>query len=96
MVVTSEARGRGIGRRLVAAVTDRADREGMPCYLESSKAAPNIQIYERLGFRLAGDIVCEDEDEDGGESVKLYCMIRDPQPQVPSLARGKEEDLHQA
>lgn len=52
--------GRGIGRKLVEVVTDQADREGMSCYLESSKEVPNIRIYEKLGFVLAGGLDCDD------------------------------------
>ncbi|KAI9838233.1 MAG: hypothetical protein M1837_002507 [Sclerophora amabilis] len=55
------AQGRGIGARLFRTVTDRADRERMPCYLESSRAEPNIRIYERMGFHLAREMECDDQ-----------------------------------
>ena len=42
-------------------VTDRADREGRSCYLESSRDAPNTRIYERLGFRMVKEMECDDE-----------------------------------
>jgi len=32
-----------------------ADRERMPCYLESSKDT-NIPIYQSFGFKLTGEI----------------------------------------
>ncbi|KAI9375184.1 acyl-CoA N-acyltransferase [Aspergillus egyptiacus] len=64
IAVGSEMRGRGVGRRLVEAVTARADREGMPCYLESSKGMPNLAIYERLGFEGVGEIECVDGKDD--------------------------------
>lgn len=53
-------RGRGVGRRLVEVVTERADEERMPCYLESSKGMPNLRIYEKLGFEMAREIECVD------------------------------------
>ncbi|KAL4923871.1 acyl-CoA N-acyltransferase [Aspergillus undulatus] len=83
IAVRKEVRGKGVGRMLVEAVTRRADEEGMSCYLESSRGAPNLGIYERLGFRERCTIDCFDEEgEQGGkargEGVTLYCMIRAP------------------
>lgn len=60
IAVRSEMRGKGVGRRLVEVVTERADEEGMPCYLESSKGMPNLRIYEKLGFEMAREIECVD------------------------------------
>lgn len=77
MVVRPEAQGKGIGRQLMTAVTDRADAEGgMPCYLESSRDVPNVQIYRRFGFRFATELECRDDDT--GEAIKLFAMVRDP------------------
>ncbi|EFR00332.1 acetyltransferase [Nannizzia gypsea CBS 118893] len=77
LAVRPEFHGKGIGRQLVTVVTQQADEEGMRCYLESSKQVPNIQIYERFGFRLIRDMVCDDN----GETCKLYCMTREPKSQ---------------
>ncbi|KAI7547827.1 acyl-CoA N-acyltransferase [Hortaea werneckii] len=74
VTVSPEAQGRGIGRLLFKHVTDQADKEGRRCYLESSRAVPNLKIYERLGFRLAREMVCDDD----GNAITLYCMLRDP------------------
>lgn len=60
IAVRAEMRGKGVGRRLVEVVTERADEEGMPCYLESSKGMPNLRIYENLGFEMAREIECVD------------------------------------
>ncbi|WEW61699.1 hypothetical protein PRK78_007191 [Emydomyces testavorans] len=60
VAVLPSMHGKGIGRKLVEVVTDRADKEGIKCYLESSKAEPNIKIYERMGFRFVGDLDCDD------------------------------------
>ncbi|CAG7990487.1 unnamed protein product [Penicillium salamii] len=73
--VSSQARGMGVGKKLMADVIDKADRENMPCYLESSKGYPNVKIYEKMGFELIKEIECVD----GGDICKLYCMIRSPQ-----------------
>ncbi|KAL4817431.1 acyl-CoA N-acyltransferase [Aspergillus spinulosporus] len=76
IAVRAEMRGLGLGRRLVEVVTERADEEGMPCYLESSKGMPNLAIYQKLGFEGVGEIECVDGN--GKEGCTLYCMIRQP------------------
>jgi GNAT superfamily N-acetyltransferase len=76
MTVLPEYQGHGIGKRLVTAVTDQADLEGMPCYLEASRDVPNIQIYERMGFKFVKKLECDDD----GEKCTLYTMVREPRP----------------
>lgn len=75
VTVLPEAQGKGIGKLLFRHVTDQADREGRKCYLESSRAEPNMAIYERMGFQLVKEMVCDDD----GDSITLYCMMRPPQ-----------------
>ncbi|KAI9837311.1 MAG: hypothetical protein M1819_000385 [Sarea resinae] len=84
VTVLPSAQGRGIGKRLFQKVTEKADAEGLPCYLESSRDVPNVAIYERLGFRLVREMVLEE----GGEACKLFCMIRDPQPASKKEAKA--------
>ncbi|PKY06396.1 hypothetical protein P168DRAFT_288348 [Aspergillus campestris IBT 28561] len=74
LAVDEAARGMGVGRKLVEVVTRRADREGRPCYLESSRGMPNLVIYGRMGFEVVGEVDCVD----GGDACKLYCMVRQP------------------
>lgn len=50
------AQGGGGGRRLIAPVLERADAEGLPCYLESSKEA-NVPYYRAFGFEVVNDLV---------------------------------------
>ncbi|KAB5558715.1 acyl-CoA N-acyltransferase [Coniochaeta sp. 2T2.1] len=76
MTVLPEHQGKGIGRRLVTVVTDQADREGMPCYLEASRDVPNMAIYERMGFKFVKKLDCDDN----GDICTLYTMVREPQP----------------
>ena len=75
VTVLPEAQGKGVGKLLFKEVKDLADAEGRKCYLESSRAEPNMAIYERMGFGLRKEMVCDDE----GEGVRLFCMIREPQ-----------------
>ncbi|EER37425.1 acetyltransferase [Histoplasma capsulatum H143] len=74
IAVADDARGKGIGKKLVEIVTDKADQEGMKCYLESSKKVPNLEIYGRMGFKFAKEMECHD----GEDVCKLYCMTREP------------------
>ncbi|KAK4541037.1 hypothetical protein LTR36_008406 [Oleoguttula mirabilis] len=74
VTVLPAAQGKGIGKLLFKHVTGSADAEGRKCYLESSRAEPNMAIYEKMGFRLAKEMVCDD----GGEAITLYCMMREP------------------
>lgn len=67
VAVHPECQGLGVGRKLFEAVTDRADQEGVKCYLESSRNVPNVQIYEKMGFEMRREMECRD-----GEDV---CMV---------------------
>ena len=48
-------------------IFDQADKEGRHCYLESSRWEPNVKIYEKLGFRVVGEMECEE----GGDACKV-------------------------
>jgi GNAT superfamily N-acetyltransferase len=45
---------RGVGGALLAPVLARCDAEGLPAYLEASRAE-NVSFYERHGFELVGE-----------------------------------------
>lgn len=74
VTVLPETQGKGVGKILFKHVTDIADREGQKCYLESSRAEPNMAIYEKMGFTLTKEMVCDDD----GDAITLYCMMREP------------------
>lgn len=76
--MSPDAQGKGIGRKLFEVVTDRADREGIKCYLESSKMFPNVEIYRKMGFEMVRVMDCVD----GKDVCKLFCMIREPKQKL--------------
>ncbi|WP_158625884.1 GNAT family N-acetyltransferase [Arsenicitalea aurantiaca] len=70
IVVAPEARGTGLGRRLIAQVADRARAEGaLQIFAETSMRAdygPARAFYERAGFTAAArfaDFYARDEDK---------------------------------
>jgi len=87
LAVNQEMRRKGLGRKLVEIMTNQADREGMKCYLESSKLVPNVDIYRGMGFETAFEISCEDE----GDICKVYSMIRDPKQTKPQQDLNERE-----
>lgn len=70
VAVSPEAQGMGIGGKLFKVVTERADREGFKCYLESSKSVPNVEIYRRMGFEMRMEMECRD-----GEDTCMVCLL---------------------
>lgn len=83
VAVSPRAQGRGVGKKLFEVVMERADREGVPCYLESSKLVPNVGIYGRWGFELRMEMECVDDDGngdgdgggEGNEEGEGRCMV---------------------
>jgi len=51
--VDPDCRGQGLGTALLRPILDRAEREGIPCDLETSVPA-HLPVSRRLGFRGAG------------------------------------------
>jgi ribosomal protein S18 acetylase RimI-like enzyme len=47
--------GRGLGTALITPMVERADREGVGMYLESSKQT-NVPYYARFGFRVTKEL----------------------------------------
>lgn len=52
--VHPSARGRGLSRAVLQPVFDVADRDRVPCYLETQDAA-DVPIYRRFGFTVTGE-----------------------------------------
>ena len=51
IALVPDARGKGIGRRLLEDVIAEADRLAAPVSLHVSVGSPAQRLYERLGFR---------------------------------------------
>ncbi|EUC45452.1 hypothetical protein COCMIDRAFT_95528 [Bipolaris oryzae ATCC 44560] len=67
-------RGKGHARKLIEHVTKLADREGRPCYLESSNEA-NPPIYRKFGFQVTRRVLLQR----GGKNIPMDIMVREPQ-----------------
>lgn len=67
-------RGKGHARKLIEHVTKLADREGRPCYLESSNEA-NPAIYRKFGFQVTRRVNLQR----GGKNIPMDIMVREPQ-----------------
>jgi ribosomal protein S18 acetylase RimI-like enzyme len=52
--VDPELQGRGLGGCLLRTLSDQANRDGVPCYLETDKAS-SVRLYERHGFEVERD-----------------------------------------
>ena len=59
--------GQGYGRALLQPMLDRAELEGLPCYLETTQAN-NVSFYRRLGF----DVLVEDVEPESGLRVWTF------------------------
>lgn len=69
--VEPDLQGKGIGGILIQPILDRADTEGVPCYVESADER-NHSFYKRHGFK----IVNHGEVPKGGPQV--WVMVREP------------------
>jgi ribosomal protein S18 acetylase RimI-like enzyme len=69
--VVPERQGEGLGTALMNDGLARGDRDGVPTWLETSRAG-NVAYYERFGFRTAVD----EDAPDGGPHI--WFMRRDP------------------
>ncbi|TPX33091.1 hypothetical protein SmJEL517_g03943 [Synchytrium microbalum] len=69
----NDKRGKGLLKYNMLPVLEKADEEGVACYLESSKPS-NIPIYERFGFKVVDNF----ELKDKFATVPIACMARLP------------------
>lgn len=74
LVVRPEHQRRGAGRLMVRWGTERADADGLPCYVDSTPVAK--RVYERYGFAEVDRLVLEGADH-GGENLVETMMVRE-------------------
>lgn len=70
----NDGRGKGHSRKLMDHITNIADKDNIPCYLESSKLHNTLYIYSRMGYVECSQIHLKD----GIDSADIWCMIREP------------------
>jgi ribosomal protein S18 acetylase RimI-like enzyme len=63
--------GQGIGGALMQPVLERADRDRLPCYVETAKEI-NVSFYQKHGF----EVIVEDDLPGGGP--RFWTMKREP------------------
>jgi len=78
LAVRPECQGQGHGGRLLAPMMARADRECLPCYLET-QTEQNVAFYIRRGFVVAHQAHILD--------IPLWFMIREPDPSHAGMPR---------
>mmetsp|Transcript_13860 Transcript_13860/g.23801 ORF Transcript_13860/g.23801 Transcript_13860/m.23801 type:complete len:316 (-) Transcript_13860:1189-2136(-) len=66
-----KSRRQGLGWKMMAQVTRRADAEGVPCFLESSNPDA-LSFYRSLGFHVVKNIRC------CIDGAGMFLMIREP------------------
>ena len=65
--------GQGLGSSLIRPMTERADAEGLRCYLDTFQPR-NVALYQKHGFK----IVVEEVEPHSG--VRGWGFLREPQP----------------
>ena len=69
--VEPDRQGEGVGTALMQPVMERADRDGLPAYLETATGR-NVLLYERQGFRVVEELTLPNTDVHG------WLMLRPP------------------
>ncbi|MGD2041509.1 MAG: GNAT family N-acetyltransferase, partial [Anaerolineae bacterium] len=64
--------GQGIGSRLIQPVLARADKDGVPCYLETQTEG-NVAFYQKQGFEVVSDGWVPEQE------IRVWTMLREPQ-----------------
>lgn len=68
--VDPEAQGRGIGGALIAVGHERADRDGLRCWLETF-TDEDVRFYRHRGYDVVGSYLV-------GDGVPMHALIREP------------------
>lgn len=69
--VEPERQGQGVGGALIEPGLARADRDCLPCYLETAKEI-NVDFYKKHGFEVLREVAL------GGDGPPMWTMLRKP------------------
>jgi ribosomal protein S18 acetylase RimI-like enzyme len=67
--VDPDYQGQGYASRLLKPMLTRADREGLPCFLDT-EVEKNVKLYEHFGFKVEGEGLVP------GSNVHSWAMVR--------------------
>lgn len=56
LAVDPPHQGRGLGSALLRSLASKADRDRMPCYLETDKLS-SVRLYEKHGYKVSSETV---------------------------------------
>jgi GNAT superfamily N-acetyltransferase len=71
LAVDPPFQGKGLGGDLLRPALDEADRERLPCYLETARER-NVSFYLRFGFRMLRD------EQMGRDGPRFWTLLRAP------------------
>ncbi len=71
LAVDPDKQGKGIGTALLRHGAQKAQAQGMPCYLETHDEG-NLPFYMREGFSLVRAAQIP------GSDLRLWCLVREP------------------
>ena len=66
--VSPEFQGQGFGERMLRAITEYADDQGIPIYLETTEG--NVRLYRKFGFQVMKEVRLSAID------LKMWEMVR--------------------
>lgn len=74
-VLGAKFTGRGLGTQCIRVGIERANKAGVPCYLESSNPK-NIPFYQRHGFRILEEVYPLADSTTGDKGPVVTLMLR--------------------
>lgn len=69
--VEPSRQGQGLGSALIRPTLERADAEGLPCYLETFQLR-NVPLYQKHGFKITV------EDVEPSSGLRAWAFLREP------------------
>jgi ribosomal protein S18 acetylase RimI-like enzyme len=73
LAVDPPHQGRGLGSMLLRSLSGKAERDGVPCYLETDKPS-SVRLYEKHGYKVSSEQVMK------GLDFRMWFMDRPESP----------------